>query len=383
MRRYFLNIAFITHFCPHYRVKTFEKLAEHYSLDYYFFSQGEEWYWLPDHGVKSGGFNYKYLTGFTIAGTRINPSLITELMKGDYDVFVKCINGRFALPVTYLISRLKNKPFILWTGVWMRLDTFFHRLFFPITKYIYKKADAIVVYGSHVKKYLMDEGISGDKIFGTVHSVDNQWYSRKVEKDEIDELKNQLGISQNKKVILYLGRLEKSKGLSFLLKAFALIDLTNVCLVLAGKGSEKQDLESQAKRLGVRERVRFPGYIPINATVPYYAMADVFVLPSITTNLFKEPWGLVINEAFNQGCPVIATESVGAAAGGLVKDEENGFIVPEGDIHLLSSALTKVICDDSLKSKLSSNAKLEIKNWTNSQMVDGFCRAIDYVGRDI
>ena len=60
-------------------------------------------------------------------------------------------------------------------------------------------------------------------------------------------------------------------------------------------------------------------------------MADVYVLPSITTRLFKEPWGLVVNEAFNQGVPVIATDAVGAAAGGLVENGVNGFVVPEGN----------------------------------------------------
>ena len=54
-------------------------------------------------------------------------------------------------------------------------------------------------------------------------------------------------------------------------------------------------------------------------------------MPSLRTRSFREPWGLVANEAMNQGLAVIATDEVGAAAGGLVRHERNGLVVPAGD----------------------------------------------------
>ncbi len=62
-----------------------------------------------------------------------------------------------------------------------------------------------------------------------------------------------------------------------------------------------------------------------------YAACDVLVLPSIPTRTFREPWGLVVNEAMNRGLAVIASDAVGAAAGGLVRDGRNGLVVPAGD----------------------------------------------------
>src|ERR1019366_8022522 len=62
-----------------------------------------------------------------------------------------------------------------------------------------------------------------------------------------------------------------------------------------------------------------------------YAAGDVLVVPSIATRTFREPWGLVVNEAMNRGLAVIATDAVGAAAGGLVRDGQSGLIVPAGD----------------------------------------------------
>ena len=70
-----------------------------------------------------------------------------------------------------------------------------------------------------------------------------------------------------------------------------------------------------------------------------YAAADVLVIPSIATRHFLEPWGLVANEAMNQHLPVIATDAVGAAAGGLVRHERNGLVVPAGDPDALAAAL--------------------------------------------
>ena len=67
-----------------------------------------------------------------------------------------------------------------------------------------------------------------------------------------------------------------------------------------------------------------------------YAGSDVVVVPSIPTRDFLEPWGLVANEAFNQGVPVIATDAVGAAAGGLIEHERTGLVVPAGDADALA-----------------------------------------------
>ncbi len=67
------------------------------------------------------------------------------------------------------------------------------------------------------------------------------------------------------------------------------------------------------------------GIVSLDALAPaalrnIYAAADVLVVPSIATRTFREPWGLVVNEAMNRGLPVIASDAVGAAAGGLVRD---------------------------------------------------------------
>ncbi len=81
----------------------------------------------------------------------------------------------------------------------------------------------------------------------------------------------------------------------------------------------------------------------------------------------------------NQGVPVVATDAVGAAAGGLVQDGVNGFVVPEQDSQALARALQRVLDESDLRDHLSQNARRIITGWDNDQMVKGFREAIAYV----
>jgi len=165
------------------------------------------------------------------------------------------------------------------------------------------------------------------------------------------------------------------------LEAFASLRRDNAVLVLAGTGSEKGRLERLSQELGIAENVRFGGYVPPEKAGPYYSIAWVYVLPSITTPYGKELWGLVINEAFNQGVPVIATDAVGAAAGGLVQDGVNGFVVPERASVALAQAMRRILDNPDLRERFSQNARQIIAAWDNERMVMGFRQAIDFTNR--
>jgi glycosyltransferase involved in cell wall biosynthesis len=373
-----MKVAFVTNFCPHYRVKTFEMLARLHNVDYFFYSAGTEWYWQQNHGVRTGNFRYVYLPGFRLTRRiRVTPALLCYLWRGNYDVFVKCINGRFALPVTYLIARLRRKPFVLWTGIWMTLQTPFQRFAFPLTRWLYRHADAIVVYGEHVKKYLEELNVAAEKIFVAAHAVDNAVYREPVGEHEKTALRAKLGLGSCK-VVLYLGRLEEVKGVDFLIRAFAFLRLDNAVLVVAGDGSCRQDLEAIAREEGLQHKVRFVGYVSPEDTLIYYAIAELLVLPSVTVSSGKELWGLVVNEAMNQGVPVVATTAVGAAAGGLVQHGVNGAVVPERDSRVLAQEIKQILINTTLLEEMSQNARQMIAAWNNEQMVQGFQQAIAY-----
>jgi glycosyltransferase involved in cell wall biosynthesis len=372
-----VRVAFVTNFCPHYRVKTFSELTRRLDVEFLFFSRGTERFWNRRLGVQRGGFPHTYLRGWEVAGSRITPTLPLRLARGRYQAVLKCINGRFALPATYLVTRLKRIPFILWTGIWYRIDTPTHRLAYPITRWIYRHADAVVVYGSHVERFLIAEGVDPSRIFLAPHAVDNAAYCQPVSPAERAAVKRSLAVANGDRLVLYVGRLETEKGLTFLIDALAGLGRRDVVLALVGDGSQRQALASHAAQAGIVDRVRFAGSVAPTELRPYYAAADLLVLPSITTARYKELWGLVVNEAFNQGLPVVATDAVGAAAGGLVEDGVTGLVVPERDGSALAAALSRLLGDEALRSTLGAAARRRVEAWSNQAMVDGFVAGVE------
>ena len=374
-----LRVAMVTNFAPHYRVKMFEALAALTDLECFFHSDGGEWYWQKAHGVNTGGFRARYLPGFWLGGARVVPTLLAELLRAPrFDAVVKCINDRFALPVTYLAASLRRAPFILWTGVWCRIGTPSQRLLFPLTRYLYRHAGAIVAYGEHVRQYLIGEGVPAERIFLAPQAVDNGFYRRAVPLAEQLALRASLEIPEAAKVVLYLGRLEPIKGIETLIEAFASLRGEDAVLVLCGTGSLESALRKLAEAKGIAARVRFAGYVAPADAVRYYGIAWTGVLPSVTMPTGRETWGLVINEAFNQGVPMIATTAVGAAAGGLVRHGVNGFVVPEGDPRAIGAALERILPDAQLRHELGRAARRDVLEWNHQRQAEGFRAAVEY-----
>jgi glycosyltransferase involved in cell wall biosynthesis len=130
-----------------------------------------------------------------------------------------------------------------------------------------------------------------------------------------------------------LTRDEPLKGVSTLLQAAALLDPHKWEIVIAGDGDGRSDYEAEAARLGVLDRVRFPGWVADQVRTQMLEDADVFCLPSA-----QEGFGIAFLEAMVAGRPC-----VGAAAGAVpeVVGPETGEIFPYGDAAALASALQR------------------------------------------
>jgi glycosyltransferase involved in cell wall biosynthesis len=111
-----------------------------------------------------------------------------------------------------------------------------------------------------------------------------------------------------------------------------------------------------------------------------YAASDVLVLPSIPTRTFREPWGLVVNEAMNRRLPVIASDAVGAAAGGLVQDGHNGLVVAAGDVGALAAAVGRLAQDPQLRVRLGEAGARDVRAYSHDAWAEGFSGALASVG---
>ncbi|AYQ31765.1 glycosyltransferase family 1 protein [Runella sp. SP2] len=128
----------------------------------------------------------------------------------------------------------------------------------------------------------------------------------------------------NKPIVLYIGRLEKIKGVDLLIEAFNNSLKETHQLVLVGEGSESQNLKNLVQKYNIGNSVIFTGSYYGRDLYAWYYLADFFVLPSR-----YEPFGAVVNEALIFGCPVLASKNIGAldyineGNNGLIFDPEN------------------------------------------------------------
>jgi glycosyltransferase involved in cell wall biosynthesis len=125
---------------------------------------------------------------------------------------------------------------------------------------------------------------------------------------------------------------------------------------------------------------RLLGHVAAADLPALYAAADVLVLPSIQTASFLEPWGLVVNESMLQSTPVIASDAVGAAAGGLVRDGRNGFVVAAGDADALATRLRALAGSPELRSELGAAAREDAAELTPAAWARGMSAALAAAG---
>ena len=159
-----------------------------------------------------------------------------------------------------------------------------------------------------------------------------------------------------------------------LLTAFSSVGNHSARLRIIGSGSAEQQLREAHRDT----RIEVLGHVPHSAIPRELARARCLVLPSITTNRYREPWGLVVNEAMAAGIPVIATDAVGAAAGGLVRDGQSGFVVAERNPDALAEAMNRLVDDTELARRLGAQARVDVAAFDYERMAQAFVDAIDH-----
>ena len=147
---------------------------------------------------------------------------------------------------------------------------------------------------------------------------------------------------------VYVGRLASQKGLPVALAALA--QVPDARLLVVGDGPERGALEERVSELALGGRVAFAGSRSRDDVLRALAGARAAVLPSLWENLPH-----VAVEALSVGTPVVAT-----AVGGVpevVHDDENGLLVPAGDVDALADALRRMLADDELRDRLAAGAR--------------------------
>jgi glycosyltransferase involved in cell wall biosynthesis len=167
-----------------------------------------------------------------------------------------------------------------------------------------------------------------------------------------DELRAELGLSGP--TLAFAGRLTAQKSLGIALEAVAAND--GVVLLIAGEGDERTPLERRVAELGLGDRVRFLGAQPRDRVLELFRAADASILSSSWENF---PHTVV--EALAVGTPVLATATGGVAE--VVRDGENGLLVPSGDAAALADAVCRFFGDEALRERLCAAAASSVAEY--------------------
>jgi phosphatidylinositol alpha-mannosyltransferase len=172
--------------------------------------------------------------------------------------------------------------------------------------------------------------------------------------------------------ILFVGRLEKRKGFSYLLRAFvrAKYEMPNIRLIAVGPFTEKSKrrYESFVETHQLSD-VHFVGYVSKQDLARYYRSCDVFCAPSTG----GESFGIILLEAMASGKPIIASDIDGYRA--VIDDERDGLLVEPRDDERLAESLIRVLRDTDLRDTLARNGLVTVQQYSWDKIAG---RVLDY-----
>ncbi|HDZ61449.1 MAG TPA: glycosyltransferase [Candidatus Pacearchaeota archaeon] len=365
-----------------YRLPLFEELSKKYDLTVYFCkTNNKDRKWSTK--LDNYSFNYKILLNKDFGPFVINSTLKDELKENNFDVYIVFENPENAFSILKIIKFCKNnsKRMILVTE---RKDDdvytlkrfnqssnpikkrIYEAIRFAYKKYrseLYNRVEVIIPFYNKSAKFLIKNKINLNKLFTSREIMPEQLLPKLRSIKKPKEWKD-------KKIIFHIGYLNDRKGINYLIEAFNKLDRKDTILLIAGVGESEEKLKELAKK---NKNIIFLGYKDGIDKANYYAIADFFVLPTL-----YDVWGLVVNEAFYYGLPVISTNKAGATE--LIEEGKTGFVIKDKNVTQLANTMKKLLDNPRLLKKMKQN----VKKIPNSKIVDiktsvkTFEKAINY-----
>lgn len=208
-----------------------------------------------------------------------------------------------------------------------------------------KVSDALREYGIKRRMVTIPTGIDLDKF--------QKEYPQRIKED----IRRDLGLSKEDKVLLFVGRVGKEKNIDFLIREMKRLTAEDPCvhLVVVGDGPQKPELEGLAEEEGVQKNVHFTGAVPPAQVPKYYAFADLFVNASKS-----ETQGLTYIEALASGLPAVCMAD--DCLEGVITDGYNGYLVHNPEEFFKN--IQKILNNPELNKEMERNARESAKRYS-------------------
>ncbi|MBD1908237.1 glycosyltransferase family 1 protein [Funiculus sociatus GB2-A5] len=228
-----------------------------------------------------------------------------------------------------------------------------------VEKKVLEKADRIVATSPQEKEHM--RSLVSTK--GSIDIIPCGTDIRKFGSVNREAAREKLGIDPNAKVVFYVGRFDRRKGIETVVRAVGKSQMRdqNLKLVIGGgsrpgqsDGIERDRIEKIVGEVGLRDITTFPGRLGDDTLPSYYAAADVCVVPS-----HYEPFGLVAIEAMASETPVVASD-----VGGLqytVVPEETGLLAPPKDDAAFAVAIDRILANPEWAKELGKKARVRVE----------------------
>jgi N-acetyl-alpha-D-glucosaminyl L-malate synthase BshA len=264
-----------------------------------------------------------------------------------------------------LTKKVIDKPYVIWlrgSDIYIIGLSQFSNVLLPrwfrcsISKLFLDQADAVIALTRDMKEEA--QKLCNTEVFVIPNGIDLKKFSRLSKKKARDRLHMQ----KDAKVLIFIGRLHKVKGIVHLIEAMKIIKekCSKIQLLIIGDGTERDYLKRRVRDLNLEKYINFVGRVSNNSIPDYLYASDLFVLPS-----FSEGFPVTILEAMASGLPILATRVRGVPE--IINEGVNGFLVEPGDSHQIAEKAILILQNDNMRDRISEHNKKYVKRyeWKN------------------
>lgn len=320
-------------------------------------------------GVLHGANVFRSRIVFTLFNAPFNPGTLPNLIRSEYDLIHLHLPDPFNSIFACIAARVKNKPLVVTYHADIIKDRWYHLPFRLVYSFflrrVLKQARVIIATSRDYAEY--SSALEGfrDKICVVPNYVDAHRFTPDTDGTVIKERHS----IEDKKVILFVGRLVPYKGVEYLIKAFNGIKkhVSDTALLIVGDDLLRNDLEKLASSLNL-EDVLFTGKVSNNDLPAYYAACNVFVLPSISR---QEAFGISLIEAMASGKAVVGTNIKGSGVPYVIGD--CGITVEPKSVGDLEEGVVKILNDNRLAQELGKRGRERVEKEFS---IDSACKRI-------